>query len=43
MSIKEIVDKHAPEQVNVITLCPHAPWYDDPIREAKREKKVQKE
>ena len=40
MSIKDIVDKHATEQVKVITLRPYAPWYNDHIREAKREKRL---
>ena len=39
MSIKDIVNKHAPKQVKIITLRPHAPWYNDHIREAKREKR----
>ena len=39
MSIKDIVDKHASEQVKVITLRLHAPLYNDHFREAKREKR----
>ena len=31
----ELVDKHAPEQVNTITLRPHEPWYNDWIHKKK--------
>ena len=39
MNIKMIVDKRAPEQVKVVTLRPHAPWYNDQIRNMKREQR----
>ncbi len=34
-----ILERHAPEQTKCITLRPHAPWYSDELRAAKREKR----
>ena len=34
-----ILDKHAPLKTRVITLRPHAPWYNDELREMKQERR----
>ena len=36
--LRELLDKHAPETTRCVTLRPHAPWYDDAIRDQKRER-----
>ena len=33
------LDKHAPERTRIITLRPHAPWYNDQLRESKQERR----
>ena len=38
-TLRELVDKHAPEVERSISLRPHAPWYNDSLREAKRKKR----
>jgi hypothetical protein len=37
--LSELLDKHAPIVTRSITLRPHAPWYDDMLRERKRAKR----
>ena len=37
--LTSLIDKHAPLQRKVISLRPHAPWYNDQLKEAKREKR----
>ena len=37
--LSEILDKHAPNQNKTIILRPNAPWYNESIRDAKREKR----
>ena len=37
--LSELLDKHAPTVTRSITLRPHAPWYNDMLRERKREKR----
>jgi len=37
--MQKIIDKHAPLITKTITLRPHAPWYDDTLREAKHERR----
>ena len=37
--LRGILDQHAPEKEREITLRPHAPWYNDTPRVAKREKR----
>ena len=38
-TLKEIFNKHAPEKSKVVTIRPHAPWYNDAIGKAKRERR----
>ena len=35
--LSELLDKHAPLITRRITCRPHAPWFDDELREAKRQ------
>ncbi|XP_072052025.1 uncharacterized protein [Amphiura filiformis] len=37
--LRELTDNHAPEVERRISLRPHAPWYNDSLREAKRKKR----
>ena len=37
--LRDTLDRHAPEMSRMITLRPHAPWYTDELRAAKREKR----
>ena len=37
--LHDLLDKHLPIKTHKITLRPHAPWYDDTVRKAKREKR----
>ena len=37
--LRGILNQHAPEKEREITLRPHAPWYNDALRDAKREKR----
>ena len=37
--LRKLLDKHAPEITRCVTLRPHAPWYDDAIRDQKRERR----
>ena len=37
--LRGILDQHAPAKEREITLRPHAPWYNDTLRDAKREKR----
>jgi hypothetical protein len=37
--LSELLDLHAPKVTKCITLRPFAPWYDDEIRTAKRERR----
>jgi hypothetical protein len=37
--LKSVIDKHAPLDHKRITLRPHAPWYDDKLREEKVKKR----
>ena len=39
-TLTELVDLHAPERSKTISLRPHAPWYTDSLRDAKRAKKA---
>ncbi len=34
--LASLIDTHAPEIQRIVTLRPHAPWYTEPIRDAKR-------
>ena len=34
-----LLDEHAPKQDRLITLRPHAPWYNDSLKAAKQEKR----
>ena len=38
--LRELLDKHAPEETRKITLRPYAPWYDDSLRESKQKKRA---
>ncbi|PIK46354.1 hypothetical protein BSL78_16775 [Apostichopus japonicus] len=37
--LSDVLDKHAPVKTRKITLRPHAPWYDESLRNAKRKKR----
>ncbi len=37
--LRKIIDNHAPVTARTVVLRPHAPWYCDTLREAKREKR----
>ena len=37
--LHKIIDNHAPVTARTVVLRPHAPWYCDSLREAKREKR----
>ena len=37
--LRELIDKHAPECERTIVLRPHAPWYTEELRDAKRHKR----
>ena len=36
-SLGDLLDKHAPQIWRTISSCPHAPWYNEDIRKAKRQ------
>ena len=38
-SLSELIDSHAPVIHRTIILRPHAPWYTDELRSAKRERR----
>ena len=42
VNVKDNVDKHAPKQVKVTTLCSYASWCNDQIKEERREIKINK-
>ena len=35
-TLKQLLDKHAPEQSTLVSLRPRTPWYTESVREAKR-------
>ena len=37
--LSELLDRHAPKVTKSVTLRPFAPWYNDEIRDAKRERR----
>ena len=37
--LANLLDKHAPVITRLITLRPNTPWYDDSLREMKRDKR----
>ncbi|XP_072043096.1 uncharacterized protein [Amphiura filiformis] len=38
-TLREILDKHAPEVTRCVTNRPNAPWFNDELREAKRKRR----
>ena len=38
-TLKQIYNKHAPEKSKIVTIHPHAPWYNDTIGKAKTERR----
>ena len=38
-TLAELIDHHAPEMTKTISFRPHAPWYTDSLRDAKRVKR----
>ena len=36
MNIRNIIDKHVPQQTKIVASWRHAPWYNNTLREAKR-------
>ena len=39
VQLRKIIERHAPEEFRIITLRPHAPWFDSELRKLKREKR----
>ena len=37
--LRELMNKHAPEVEHKISLRPHAPWYNDSLRNDKKKKR----
>jgi len=37
--LSSTLDKHAPVRTRIITLRPHAPWYNDQLRASKQERR----
>ena len=37
--LRGVLDKHAPEKEKVVVLRPHAPWYTEQAKQAKRERR----
>ena len=40
--LRGVLDKHAPEKEKVVVLRPHAPWYTEQAKQAKRERRKAK-
>ncbi|XP_072044960.1 uncharacterized protein [Amphiura filiformis] len=38
-TLAKLIDHHVPERTKTISLRPHAPWYTDAVRDAKRSKR----
>ena len=39
VQLRKIIERHAPEESRIITLRPHAPWFDSELRKLKREER----